>query len=454
MGLCSRNRRRFGAASVAIGTLLALPVSAAWAAADECARYDQPATNVVQRTAQEFPLSSELLKTRLTPEKTVYPYAFRLTRRTGRLPVTFRSDIPLPSASPRNPIRVEAELTHEDAGSAHHALVPSANVSGGDLRVLLCIDPKKLVPGSYTGTVRVDDPRLSPASASFTVSLQYERWWLIALGYGLLLMIAGTGVVWLGTLRARSLPLNRIQVREDLGQFLRLNAYGVLLGLAAAFAVWRTQYLGDETWAGTLNEHLGLLAAIGPAYIGGLATGAVYSVRQHQPEPVPEPRTGGAPSPVGTADEDAQPAPPAPPAATPWREAAVRTRPRLRRRTILIGAVSAALTAIAVLSAGAVLRPVVRTQTPTAEPAAGGTAMETTVPNVYRLRAADGLAQLEQARLVPFAFIVCSSSVPKGLIRQVVSSDGTKVVDTAGVLVNRLPVGTTVEVKVSSGVGC
>jgi len=430
------NCHRIGLMIVVAGVLLSLRPAAASAeeavGGDKCTPSYKPASNVSQDSRTSLALPAELIKTQLVPEKSLYHYRFRLTRHPGALPVAFKSSMTLPSRSPRDPIRVVADLSNENSVFVNQALAPSSTLSGGELLVLLCIDPEKVPPGSYTGSVRIDDPRLPSATASFTVSLQYQQWWLLAFGYGTLLVVVGTLVVWLGTLRARNLPLNSVQLHKDLGEFVRLNVYGVLLGITAAFTVWRTQYLADEKWAGTLSEHLALLGAIGPAYIGAVATGAVYTGRQVESQVAIE----ADPSQAFAADPPRRP---------------VLRRPR---RYIVIGIALLGLVA-AFISAGTLFHPVVRTQTQSAPSRPlTGEAVVTNVPNVYNANADEARTRLEQAHLVVFAYTVCSGSVVQGHVRQVLSSDGKVVIDKAGVLIRQLPVGSTVEVKVGSGTAC
>ena len=72
--------------------------------------------------------------------------AFRLTRRPGVVPITFRSEPLLRGPSPRNQLKVIAELSDEHSTFVNDALGASSALSGGQLRVLICIEPEKARP--------------------------------------------------------------------------------------------------------------------------------------------------------------------------------------------------------------------------------------------------------------------------------------------------------------------
>ena len=80
---------------------------------DKCTPSYKPASNVSQDSRTSLALPAELIKTQLVPEKSLYHYRFRLTRHPGALPVAFKSSMTLPSRSPRDPIRVVADLSIE-----------------------------------------------------------------------------------------------------------------------------------------------------------------------------------------------------------------------------------------------------------------------------------------------------------------------------------------------------
>jgi hypothetical protein len=135
------------------------------------------------------------------------------------------------------------------------------------VEVLLCIDPivniKDNLPalraeaGSYSGTVYIDDPRVTGGSVSYTVNLKYHRIYLVLL----VVLVAGV----LGSVVG--LALSSGAAWHSLGRnFDRTLA--VLVGsVTAVYVVYVAQYDSDPSWQGSTSLFTALFATtLGAAY--------------------------------------------------------------------------------------------------------------------------------------------------------------------------------------------
>jgi hypothetical protein len=420
-----------------------------------CAQQYTPATNVPSnaKDTQQF---TGLRSATLTPEQVEYHYAFHRGRTAHPILVKFHSNPSLPELSPANPIKVAVTLSGAGTDVDPAALVPATTIHDGTLYVSVCVDPARgaLPPGEYSGTVVVEDPRLPSAATVFTVSLQYPHWVLIALVYGLIVLVGGTTFVWLGTLRSRGMPLTSATFHQDFPAFVRLNVAGILLGLGAALLVWKSQYLDAEAWRATVDDNLALLLVIVPAFVGPVASGAIFMKTQALGE---------------AANAKAQPAIEAPSADDTFPTARQpAARPPARRRLRVAPALALiALVAIGVVTTmglshsqapvGIVTPPTsARSTAPIGSVTSTTTRRSQGVPNVYNVAAADGLTSIRSAGYLAFAYRVCSHSVAADRVRQVVETDGTVLVDAGGATDagRALPPGSVVDVKISTGVAC
>lgn len=470
-----RRAWRVSVAGVLVGLAGLIGAPSPAGAVGQCDEPYQLATNVPGGGGVDIAPTYQTAK--LRPTRSDSHYAFGASRDPGYLEIAFNAEPALPVGIPSSLIKVTASLHKDGTGIVNKALVPSTILSGGQLLVELCIDPSQahaMPAGTYTGFVAIEDPRLPVVTAPITVTLKYEHPWYLIGGYALLLFTLGSFGVWLGTLRARKLPLDRTNLRADFPRFLSLNAYGIGAGLLAAAGVLYTQYFNADAWAGTINDHFVLLFAIVPAYLGGLATGAVITtptLTSTSTTTTSRSTDAAVTVPAATrsrrVDESTGTVPPpAAPAAgrrrrNAWVRPAIAGLAFVAVVTVIATQLNYGSNSSAIPAPSITVPPTQVTVTSSGEPPASttvtpvGTAPDG-VPDVYDTEAAAGLARLTAAGYLPFAYQVCSSSVAADHIRQVLLADGTILVDKTGPTnaATSLARGTRVQVKVGTGHPC
>ncbi|WP_456788361.1 hypothetical protein [Cellulomonas sp. P5_C5] len=134
------------------------------------------------------------------------------------------------------------------------------------LLVTVCVDPSGAHAGSYTGTVAVDDPRVTGGSATYTLNMQFapvNRVYVLVAAAWLLGSLAGLTLA------------SRVEVSNPRKGVPRIL---IALGLSAV-AVWTvfaTQFLSNLSWEGTILLWATLLAGcFGAAYGASNFSGSV-----------------------------------------------------------------------------------------------------------------------------------------------------------------------------------
>lgn len=156
-------------------------------------------------------------------------------------------------------------------------VTPTAVSDGQTLILTVCFDRDKQVPlgdpGSYTGSVTIDDSRLkAPVTIPVTVTMQYSNgvfllWLLFAA------IVPGAWCVWVlrsnrdGGAGAFTLDFFRWAVTVN-------GLVALVAGSVAAFAVYNAVYLRDSTWGYSGLQPLTLYGGMFSAYVttSGLAS--------------------------------------------------------------------------------------------------------------------------------------------------------------------------------------
>jgi hypothetical protein len=135
------------------------------------------------------------------------------------------------------------------------------------VEVAVCIDPVVTPPGnrsalvadagSYTGTVFIDDPRVTGGSATYEINMKYDRLDRVLLVV-LLAMLLGSAT---GLALATGLSWNTLY--QNKGRTFS----AVVASISAVFVVYNAQYDSDPSWEGSTSLFTALFAtALGAAY--------------------------------------------------------------------------------------------------------------------------------------------------------------------------------------------
>jgi hypothetical protein len=146
------------------------------------------------------------------------------------------------------------------------------------VRLWVCIDPvvvdrsgPRLVEahaGSYTGTVVIDDPRVTDGVATYTLNMKFGNDALVFAVVGVGLLVGAGGGVALAT----GLSVELLRRKEALVR----AATAVAASIAAAYTVLSAQYLSDPSWQGDLPLFIALFATtVGAVYAAANFAGSV-----------------------------------------------------------------------------------------------------------------------------------------------------------------------------------
>jgi hypothetical protein len=191
----------------------------------------------------------------------------------------------VPKGSAFFQIRTNPFLRADDATLTPQYIFSRAWRDGETLILSVCLErntpgPAILgAPGSYEGSVTIDDSRLSaPVTVPITVTMQYTNG-VFLLWLFFAAVIPGAWCVWVlrtkreGTARALSL--------DFLKWFGTVNGLvAVVAGGVAAFAVYTAVYLRDPTWGSSALQPLTLYGGMFSAFV---TTSGLASLTGHKP---------------------------------------------------------------------------------------------------------------------------------------------------------------------------
>jgi ABC-type Fe3+-siderophore transport system permease subunit len=146
--------------------------------------------------------------------------------------------------------------------------------SGRFVTLALCVDPRiggeDADPGKYTGSVIIDDPRVTGGGATFNVQIKYAS-------VPITVMIA-----FLGALLGFAGAVLAAFVRERKAWNFGLGRWigTAVLAVATGSWLWVSQYVSDPTYQGDLKQQLTLAAAcFGAAYAAATAVLDVFPTK-------------------------------------------------------------------------------------------------------------------------------------------------------------------------------
>ena len=135
---------------------------------------------------------------------------------------------------------------------------------GRHVRVQVCINPRAgqghATPGKYTGSLSIDDPRVTGGSLPMTVTLRFDRWQIVA---GACVVAAAAGLIWAIAITIRGFGAG--------GGWERV-AVASAASLLAAVPVYIKQFDSNPSWAGLSQQFVSLAIAAGAAVIAAFPT--------------------------------------------------------------------------------------------------------------------------------------------------------------------------------------
>jgi len=153
-----------------------------------------------------------------------------------------------------------------------------AQVTGvKEVTVTVCLDSSAfpLDPGTYAGSVRIEDARVQDVSVPVTITLQYGHFRWMVYVFGLITLVVGSGFVWASAQRNTGTEIIRADTPKDFGEWLGHNVLGVAIGAVAAVSAFIAVYWRNPSWGAKAPEDwFGLLGAIFAAFTAGLTGGS------------------------------------------------------------------------------------------------------------------------------------------------------------------------------------
>ncbi len=260
---------------LAVALAVVLLASVGWFLAEFNAHVSGSCAEVARRSAQADPAASQPqsapVPLELAPDSDT-TIDFRLRRSTRTTSVFLQrvrstqseegeteADAPatpeaLPLPDPGSHLKVEAVDFEREGGdfelSPDHIWADATVRNNREgVRLQVCIDPRRVPPGKYQGSVVFDDTRVSAGAVQWTVTLQYEKWWFVA--YAALAVATAAFFYAYATTGSRGAAGD-----ANVLEFAKDNFIGIASGLAAATVALVGGYWSSLDWGGDPDDWL------------------------------------------------------------------------------------------------------------------------------------------------------------------------------------------------------
>jgi hypothetical protein len=164
------------------------------------------------------------------------------------------------------------------------AQIPASDVKsrarkvGDEVQVDVCFDraAHSVDPGSYIGTVTIDDPAVATTSVGMTLTFSFPYWSRV---FALSLVVAFAASVYVFGLRKNLFTADAVLVRrQTIGDYLAWAGSGnglltIVVGGAAAFTAYSATYLQAEAWGETPAQLLSLIGATASGFVAAGTAG-------------------------------------------------------------------------------------------------------------------------------------------------------------------------------------
>jgi hypothetical protein len=153
-----------------------------------------------------------------------------------------------------------------------------ARVVGDEVQVDVCFDRAAVSvdPGSYVGTVTIDDPTVATTSIGMTLTFSFPYWSRV---FALSLVVAFAASVYVFGLRKSLFTADAVLLqRRTIGDYLAWAGSGnglltIVVGGAAAFTAYSAIYLQAEDWGKDPAQILSLIGAIASGFVAAGTAG-------------------------------------------------------------------------------------------------------------------------------------------------------------------------------------
>jgi hypothetical protein len=167
----------------------------------------------------------------------------------------------------------------DDAQIPASAIRSRARVVGDEVQVDVCFDraAMKVDPGTYVGTVTIDDPAVATTSVGMTLTFSFPFWSRV---FALSLVVAFAASCYVFGLRGNRFTANAppFLQRATIGEYVEWVCSGtglltIVVGAAAAFTAYSATYLQAEDWGKDPAQILSLIGAIASGFVAAGTTG-------------------------------------------------------------------------------------------------------------------------------------------------------------------------------------
>lgn len=184
---------------------------------------------------------------------------------------------------PGTPLKVEAvDFEREggdfELGAEHISAEATVRTNREGVRLQVCIDPRRVPPGKYQGSVVFDDTRVSAGAVQWTVTLQYEKWWFVAYAA----LAVATAAFFYAYATTGNLGASGA---ANVFDFAKDNFIGIASGLAAATVALVGGYWTSLDWGGDPDDWLKGAGVVFTAFTTGFLAQRMRSPKGRQPPP-------------------------------------------------------------------------------------------------------------------------------------------------------------------------
>ncbi len=158
------------------------------------------------------------------------------------------------------------------------AYTASVQVTGRkEVTVTVCVNPAAVAldPGTYEGSLRIEDPRIEDVTVPVTVTAQYQDYQWVVVLFGLVTLLVGSWFVWASGRRTAQKPVVEPGALKDFRGWALANVLGIGVGTIAASSAFIATYWRDMAWGDKAPEDwFTLLGAVFSAFTAGVAAGS------------------------------------------------------------------------------------------------------------------------------------------------------------------------------------
>lgn len=164
-----------------------------------------------------------------------------------------------------------------------------------EISLTICVDPSQadIDPGTYSGSVRIVGGAIQPVTVPVSVTLQYPGYRWIVPVMSVVILLAGSFLVWAAGKKAAARERSTWTIWGDLSElpgWMANNYVGVVGGAIAAISVFIVKYWRTPPWGAKAPEDwFALLGSMFTAFTATLTAAAALIPAAQTPPPPAEP---------------------------------------------------------------------------------------------------------------------------------------------------------------------